>query len=682
MNAFNLRGLAFALKCTLAALLAIFIAMSLNFANAGWAGLTVFLTSQPLAAASGALVARSLYRVAGTVAGVVASLVIIPGLIDAPEFMVLGVATWVGLCLYASLLDRTPRGYAVMLAGYTVALVGMPLANDPGSIFDTAVLRAEEVAIGAVCAIAVHTLFLPQSVGALFFAKLTSMIEDTRSWIERGLSTELTVEAERTARHKLAVDLTEFRTLAANLRFEVEVDKREIELILTLEDRMVALLPLISGVEDRLAAMAKAEHPIPPAIMTHLAAVRVHIAGAPDSARTIELAEAGRDLALSATSNVAQQVLSVGAMERIAELLVVWNECQCLAARLHGKNVDGERAQTVLVANTPRRSLHIDHGLAAFSGLAAALAVIVSSCICWLANWPQGAFAMGIAGAASGVFAFVDDPRVMIRTLVEWTIIAVPVAAIYVFGVFPFVDGYIELAVVLSPMFFLTGLYLGTPNYWLPALSFALISQSLMSLQPSLGADFVSFSSVAIGAVIGGIVALVVTSLVRVISVQTSVWRLLRASWRDLASLAERTSAGARAVWASQMLDRVGMLIPRLAGANGVAKTKAKQALSELRLGVNIIDLREVAEHASPPLRAAVERLLNCVATHFRVVLKHAEHAPEPGLLEAIDVAIERLIETESIPTRQRGLTAASGLRLGLFPGATAFALRSTDSAR
>jgi uncharacterized membrane protein YccC len=36
----------------------------------------------------------------------------------------LALACWVGLCLYVSLLDRTPRSYVFMLAGYTAGLIG------------------------------------------------------------------------------------------------------------------------------------------------------------------------------------------------------------------------------------------------------------------------------------------------------------------------------------------------------------------------------------------------------------------------------------------------------------------------------------------------------------------------------------------------------------------------------
>lgn len=145
MSAFNTRGVIYATNCTLAALLALYVAFSAGLPNPGWASLTVFLVSQPLGAASGSVVSRALYRTAGTLTGVIASMLILPTLVQAPELMIAAVAAWVALCVYVSLLDRSPRSYAFLLSGYTVALVGLPLIGDVSQLFDIGVARIEEI---------------------------------------------------------------------------------------------------------------------------------------------------------------------------------------------------------------------------------------------------------------------------------------------------------------------------------------------------------------------------------------------------------------------------------------------------------------------------------------------------------------------------------------------------------
>ena len=88
---------------------------------------------------------RRLYRVGGTLLGSLATVLLVPSLANSPELLSLALALWVGGCLYISLLDRTPRSYVFMLAGYTAALIAFPAVGDPGTIFDIALARVEEI---------------------------------------------------------------------------------------------------------------------------------------------------------------------------------------------------------------------------------------------------------------------------------------------------------------------------------------------------------------------------------------------------------------------------------------------------------------------------------------------------------------------------------------------------------
>ena len=140
-----------------AALLALWLALWIDLPKPYWAVSTVFITSQPLA---GATRAKAAYRVYGTILGAVAAVVLVPNLVNAPELLTFAIALWVGICLYFSLLDRTPRSYVLMLAGYTAAFIGFPDVGDPGSIFDVAVSRAEEITLGILCASVVGSIVL------------------------------------------------------------------------------------------------------------------------------------------------------------------------------------------------------------------------------------------------------------------------------------------------------------------------------------------------------------------------------------------------------------------------------------------------------------------------------------------------------------------------------------------
>src|SRR4029077_16365385 len=68
--------------------------------------------------------------------------------------------------LYIALLDGTPRGYVFMLAGYTIAIVGLPVLSTPELTFDVAVSRVQEITLGIICASVVSRLVVPRSVAS------------------------------------------------------------------------------------------------------------------------------------------------------------------------------------------------------------------------------------------------------------------------------------------------------------------------------------------------------------------------------------------------------------------------------------------------------------------------------------------------------------------------------------
>jgi uncharacterized membrane protein YccC len=114
------------------------------------------------------------------------------------------------------------------------------------------------------------------------------------------------------------------------------------------------------------------------------------------------------------------------------------------------------------------------------------------------------------------------------------------------------------LAFTLIP----AGLLLAIPAYAPVGLALALGFCVEMNLQTSYTADLATINSNS-AFVLGGLAGLVVTRLMRVIGTQTSARRLMRATYRDLADLADRRAVPTRDQWASRMLDRVALLLYR-----------------------------------------------------------------------------------------------------------------------
>jgi uncharacterized membrane protein YccC len=135
------QALFFSVKSFAAAMLAYYLSLRIGLPKPYWAIITVYLVSQPSAGAS---LGRSVYRLAGTLAGAVATVAIIPNFVNNPIICSAAIAGWIGLCLYFALLDRTPRAYTFVLAGYTASLIGFPSVFNPGAVFETASMRVQE----------------------------------------------------------------------------------------------------------------------------------------------------------------------------------------------------------------------------------------------------------------------------------------------------------------------------------------------------------------------------------------------------------------------------------------------------------------------------------------------------------------------------------------------------------
>ncbi|GJE41110.1 p-hydroxybenzoic acid efflux pump subunit AaeB [Methylobacterium soli] len=200
-------------KTFAAAMLALVLAQTFDLPRPYWAVATVYITSQMLA---GATRSKAAYRVGGTLLGAVAAVVFVPNLVNAPELLCLVIALWVGGCLYLSLLDRTPRSYLFMLAGYTAALVGLPAVGEPHAIFETAVARAEEITLGILCAGLVSTLVLPQPVGPVVAARLAAWLDDARRLVLDALAGRHDA-ASRAAALRLASEAVALEAFATHL---------------------------------------------------------------------------------------------------------------------------------------------------------------------------------------------------------------------------------------------------------------------------------------------------------------------------------------------------------------------------------------------------------------------------------------------------------------------------------
>jgi uncharacterized membrane protein YccC len=321
----------FSMKTFIAAMLAVYIALAIGLDRPYWAMATVYIVSQPL---TGALRSKALYRLLGTIIGAAATIVLVPNLVDTPELLCTALALWTGFCLYIAQLDRTPRSYVFLLAGYTAAFIGFPTVTAPTTIWDVTVSRVEEIWLGIICASVVGAVAFPRPLGPLLGKRILAWVGDASSWAEEAL-TNAEVSVGRTSRLRLAADAVELRMLATHLAYDTSKMQGATRWVSELQRRMVLLLPLLSSIADRVRGIGAGDGMTP--------------------ALDKLLADMGDSLLL-----------------RLRELVDIRQDMRDL--RSHIEAGGGGTLATPLAVHFERpEKLHVDHRLALLSAFAAAL---------------------------------------------------------------------------------------------------------------------------------------------------------------------------------------------------------------------------------------------------------------------------------------------------------------------
>ena len=669
--------LTFSVKNYIAAMLALYISMSMGLTRPFWAMLTVFVVAQPL---SGAVRSKAVFRLMGTALGACAAIVMVPNLANAPELLSLALALWVGLCLYLSLLDRTPRSYVFMLAGYSAALIGFPTVLQPDTIFDVGLARVIEISLGIVCGTIVHSLILPQGLGPVLLKRLDATLADARKWTLDALRGDKNAKSDRDGR-KVAGDITELRLLATHLPFDTSNLRFTSHSIRGLQDRMALLLPILTSIEDSVHTL-RAQNALSPErerLLDDLA--RWAPSEQPETDYETE-AERLRAEIIAQTPTVHStsswhDVMLLSLSSRLLEMVDVRLESMRLREQIdvtaRGGPAHFAKGLNLAIRARFETPFHLDRGLALLSALAAVIAILVC-CAFWIGTgWPAGSAAALIAAVFCCFFATQDDPAPAIKTFLAYTIYSLPLSAFYLLAVMPSVNSFAMLALATFPAIIVISIYVARPRTTLKAMAVLFGFGSTLALHDTGTADFASFINSNIGQIAGTAAAALITQVFRSVGAEWTARRLLRAGWSEMAGMASARGSSGNQNFTIRMLDRVGLLAPRLAQSDPTEHMVASDALNDLRIGDTIAQLQ-----STRPLLAhgelAVQQLLRALSQHFSSLATGRPGEADAGLLTKLDTALRGVVAAPANTTRDRALIALVGLRRSLFPDAAAYA--------
>lgn len=647
----------FAVKTMMAALLALLVSLWIALPNPYWAVATVYIASNPL---SGATRSKAIFRVIGTCLGAIAAVVMVPNLANEPPLLVIALATWSAVCLYISLLDRTPRSYVFMLAGYTAALIGFPTVNEPGTIFDVALSRTEEITVGILCAAVVSSVVFPQSVAAAIANRLRAWIANADLSARDALGLKTGREADD-HRLRLAGDTGDIENLGTHLVYDAGDRPELLSLIRDIQPRMLMLIPILSSIADRLQELSLHGGPTPSTSrlvdridewlrgdkghdVTELELLRADVVARIDSGRNV------RDW-----YGLVEQSLFV----RLNELLEI--RADCLEALKYVEGSDRPRAPfSYKIENRASLNRHYDHGLALLSAIVSFTTISVC-CAFWIMTaWPEGSFAVLMAAIVGNLFSAQDNPVPSIVTFAKGALVSIAVSAIYVFAILPHVHNFETLALALAPTLVVIGLCISNPQTLLVGLSLAICVAAMIGLQVKFAVDAAAFWNGSLATAAGAIVAAVTASLLRMLGAQWSIQRLAKANNETLSEIAGAQTSRDYIRLTGVMLDRLVLLGPRAKAA----EHKMSNAIGELREGFCMLELRRARMELSSHPRRRVDAV-------FLTLKRHHQTGAKPSASEVLRAAIDRslaIVSKEMTPSAREALLSLVGLRLALFP--------------
>ncbi|PRZ44961.1 putative membrane protein YccC [Paraburkholderia fungorum] len=434
------------------------IAMKLELPQPRTAMTTVFIVMQPQ---TGMVLAKSFYRICGTLVGLIGMLVLIATFAQQPELFILSTALWVGMCTAGAARNRNFRSYGFVLAGYTAALIGFPAAQNPGGAFITALTRVEEVMLGILCAGAVSALLFPQHAEAHVRKLVQGTFASFASFISAALAGRVDRDRLEDSSARFVSDVVQFEAARSAAFFEGPIARRRKGRLARLNTEFMAVSTRFHALHqfmNRLRAndmrgevesmellFSELSH-----LLTNDGAPNVTVENAASMADRLEAhkeALSRRIESLRSALRISDRASSLD-FETGCELLTRFvDELHNYALTYASLALDAQVREQVSTSFQPRTNFM----LAAVAGIRATIVVLVLGFFWVETAWPSGVTAILVGGTICALVSSTANPRRTAFQMAIGTLFASVTGMIVVFGLYPLIDGFPLLCLVLAP---------------------------------------------------------------------------------------------------------------------------------------------------------------------------------------------------------------------------------------
>ena len=462
----------FAFRTWIALAIGYYAAFFLELDGASSAGICVLILAQP---AQGMVLSKSIYRVAGTLVGVISAL-ILTAMFPQDRTMLLAIfAVWMGVLTAVGTMLRDFRAYGCILAGYTVAIVSIANIDTPLATFDTAINRVAAILVGVAAIGLTNAVLATAESSRSLDSKLRAATHDLRAMVTQALDERRPPDASQCVR--MSARLMPLRSeisFAAPERADGRARARGARsALLGLFELMTASQALGLG----LSHLTRKSHVVDDAVELCRAALRLQ---RPASC-------------LAALDGIMEPAIAAGTLS--IEEAYVLDRVRFLIEVL-GDVRDG--LKSARTGRWPKRDaalpVHQDYFAVVLNAARVVTALAITGVLAVWSGIADTAQALVFTAVFVSLGSIQPDPRGMGKAALFGMPMVIVVGALYAFLVFPNIDGYplfiLSLAPLVLAMCFL--IKLGQPGLGLifGVQTIVLISPAnLQSLNPTAFVD-------------------------------------------------------------------------------------------------------------------------------------------------------------------------------------------------
>jgi uncharacterized membrane protein YccC len=461
-------------KVLLAAFLTLWLAMRLELPQPRTAMITVFIVMQPQ---SGQVFAKSFYRFLGTLAGSAMMVALIALFAQNTELFLGSLAIWVGICSAGAARCRNFRAYGFVLAGYTAAMVGLPALAHPDGAFMAAVWRVLEISLGILCSTLVSAAILPQTASAAMRNALYQRFGVFALFVTDGLRGRSKAESFEASNVRFIAEAVGLEGLRSVTVFEDPHMRRRNGRLSRLNSEFMGITTRFNALHQLLERLrVNGEEQVVAAIrpgLQDLAEVLDGFSGraltSPDAARLATALASYKEglptrvrtlrgIFQDTDPSEAEQLDFHTAYELLYRFVDDLHSYAQTHASLADHRHERERWDEPFTPQT-------NWWAAAASGIRASFILVVLGSY-WVATaWPSGATMTLIAAATVGLSAATPNPKRMAFQMACGTFLGALIGFVEMFFIFPWIDGFPLLCVMLAPVIVLGSFLTSRPQY-------------------------------------------------------------------------------------------------------------------------------------------------------------------------------------------------------------------------